>query len=78
MGFAAQQMQQHGRRKAAQLTREKFNIPFSSSSAYRAGQSGGEPPEKKGNRLVIPEEVERKLEELCQGLVLREMNLPVY
>ena len=74
--FAAQQMQMHGRRKAARLTREKFNIPFSSASAARAAQSGGEPPGKRGAALIIPEVVERRLEDLC--LVLRELNLPVY
>ena len=76
MGFAAQQMQQHGRRKAAQLTREKFNITFSSSTARRAAESGGEPPGRRGAALIIPGVVERRLEDLC--LVLRELNLPVY
>ena len=70
------QMQQHGKRAAARLTREKFGISFSSSSAQRAALCGGEPPARRGKHLSLPEEVERKLEDLC--LVLRELNLPVY
>ena len=74
--YAAQQMQHHGKRVAARLTREKFGISFSSTSAQRAAQCEGQPPGKRGKQLSIPEEVERKLEDMC--LVLRELNLPVY
>ena len=74
--FAAEQMQHHGRRAAARLTREKYHISFSASSAARAAKAGGVAPGKRGAALSIPEDVERKLEDLC--LLLRELNLPIY
>ena len=74
--YAAEQMETHGRRLSARRTREKYGIAFSASSATRAAASGGVPPGKRGAKLIIPDDVERKLEDLC--LLLRELNLPVY
>ena len=66
-----------GRKKAARETGNKFNISFSASSARNAGLSDGERPAKKAGRMVaIPQEVEKKLEDLC--LLLRDMKLPVF
>lgn len=42
----------------------------------RAAQRKGEPPEKPGRKLIIPADIEYKLEDLC--LVLREMKLPIF
>ena len=65
-----------GRRRVAAQVREEFGIKFSSSSAQRAMQSGGELPGRKGRELCLPREVELKLEDLC--LCLRELHLPVF
>ena len=65
-----------GRKKAARLTGDKFNISFSASTARNAGLSDGERPARQGRVVAIPQEVEKKLEDLC--LLLRDMKLPVF
>ena len=74
--WAGQQVQKLGRREAAARATQMFGVQISASTARRAAQHPGEPPVKPGRDLIIPEEVEHKLESLC--LALRELKLPVF
>jgi hypothetical protein len=63
-------------RAAADEASAKYNVKLSYSSARRAAAQVGEPPAKGGKALMIPVDIEYKLEDLC--LALREMQLPIF
>ena len=54
----------------------KLGVQISPSTAMRAAMRPGEPPGKGGAQLIVPQEVEHKLESMC--LALRELNLPIF
>jgi len=59
------------------MATEKFGVSISAATAGRAAKTPGcGPVRKPGRELIIPVEVEHKLEDLV--LVLREMNLPCF
>jgi hypothetical protein len=63
-------------RAAADEASAKYGVKLSYSSARRAAAHVGEPPAKGGKELIIPVDIEYKLEDLC--LALREMQLPIF
>jgi len=66
-----------GRRSAAKLASEKFGVRISPSTARRAASTPGVGPQRlPGRKLIVPAEVEHKLEDLV--LVLRQMQLPCF
>ena len=73
--YAGRLVSLHGRKVAAQRASERYGVCISNGTARRAAISGG-PPSKRGPPLIIPCEIEIKVEELC--LCLRELKLPVF
>ena len=67
---------QMGKRKAAAIVSQKYQVTVSPSTALRASMSPGMPPNKCGVATLIPSNVEHKLESMC--LALRELMLLVF
>ena len=63
-------------RTAAAMATEKYGVQITKSTAARAALAEGEGPTKPGRELIIPREVEHKLEDLV--LVVRELGLPMF
>ena len=74
--YAGQQVKKFGKRRAACMATEKFNVSISPSTALRASRTPGEAPARCGTPTIIPTEIEDKLEMLV--LSLREMNMPCF
>ena len=74
--YAGSLVSKHGRRKAAEMATEKYAVHISPSTALRASQHLGEPPNKPGRQLIISDVVESRIETLV--LCLREMRIPVF
>jgi len=73
--YAGHLLSSCGRNVAAQMASEKFGVRIAQSTARRASISAG-PPSRRGAPLIIPQEIEVKVEEPC--LCLRELKLPVF
>jgi hypothetical protein len=74
--YAGQRVAELGRKRAAIEASSKFKVHISPSTTRRASLRPGEGPHRGGAQLIIPYEVEHKLESLC--LALRELNLPIF
>lgn len=74
--FAGELVGKYGRVRAAEMASAKYNVSISASTARRAAESPGEPPRRAGAKLIIPAQIEHKLESLC--LALRELKMPIF
>ena len=74
--FAGSRVPHVGKRRAAVEAMEKFGVHISPTTAQRAAMQLGKPPGKGVPPLIIPAEIEHRLESLC--LALRELNLPIF